>query len=124
MAFTDGLSQDYKYEVVSKKCKTVFEAIEVCSQLDFCKMKFNQNEDMVELNAAKFARNNIQENKKPLVKVMVPKHQEEDVEEVESETEEQDDESDDLKNFVFDIFLLALKILIYLLHIHILYQTN
>jgi hypothetical protein len=48
VAFTDGLSQDYKYEVVSKKCKTVFEAIEVCSQLDFCKMKFNQNEDMVE----------------------------------------------------------------------------
>ena len=94
VAFTDGLNNEYKYEVLSKNCDTLEQAVEVCSNLDFCKTARNM-ENVIELNSAKFnggKKSNFQEDKKPLMKGTVPKIEKEPS--VVDETEEQYNGSD------------------------------
>ena len=36
VAFTDGLSDKFRYEVVKQKCKTITEAIECVTEYEYC----------------------------------------------------------------------------------------
>jgi hypothetical protein len=57
--FIDGLAENYKFEVLSKKCETLNEAIEIASNLDFC-----SKNQAIEVNRIKKV-NNMNFQRKP-----------------------------------------------------------
>ena len=59
VAFTDGLNEKYKYEVISKECKTVAQAVDVACNVDFCEKRGVPEEvnTVKKINFAKFRAN-------------------------------------------------------------------
>jgi hypothetical protein len=56
VAFTDGLNEKYKFEVIRAHCKNVAEAVDVACSLDFCASKGSPEElyTLKKVNFAKF----------------------------------------------------------------------